>query len=281
MDKIASPVHWVGGKSRLLEWLLPLLDVPCDLYCEPFGGSASVLLNRRPARIEVYNDADGNLANLLLCIREHPAELRRLLAELPYCREHHAAEIAWLRAGMPGRLTDLQRASRWWWLNLTGFGGQIDAGFGTAKTESIPTRSLNRLEKLERASRRLQTVVIENLDFREILDRYDRPESLFYCDPPYIGTEGMYEAAEGGGFGEREHRDLATLLGSLQGRAAVSYFEHPLLDELYPAANWRRSTKRRKVSLSNVKAADGGSLPEQTEVLLMNYDPPAQGKLGF
>ena len=74
---LRSPLVWVGGKARLLDWLLPQLDVPCALYAEPFGGSASVLLNRAKSAIEVYNDLDGALVTFLLCVKHHPAELER------------------------------------------------------------------------------------------------------------------------------------------------------------------------------------------------------------
>ena len=53
---------WYGGKFSHLKWLLPLLP-SCQHYCEPFGGSAAVLLNRDPAPVETYNDIDGEVVN--------------------------------------------------------------------------------------------------------------------------------------------------------------------------------------------------------------------------
>ena len=60
---------WYGGKYSHLDWLLPLLP-PCHHYCEPFAGSAAVLLNRDPSPVETYNDLDGEVANFFRVLRD-------------------------------------------------------------------------------------------------------------------------------------------------------------------------------------------------------------------
>ena len=274
---VRSPITWVGGKARLVDWLLPLLDVPCRVYCEPFGGSAAVLLNRARSEVEVYNDLDQALVTFLLCVREHPGELERLVAGLPYSRAHHRAETEWYKLGCPGRLTDLQFASRWWWLNLAGYGGQIDAGFGVCITESQVGKVNSRLATIHEASRRLRDVLIECEDVQVVIDRYDTPETLFYLDPPYVSHEGLYDE---GAFGERDHRALAARLAGILGKAAVSYYPCALVDELYPADRWRRETKRRASTLANFRDAPDAETHVE-ELLLLNYDPPVQQRLGL
>lgn len=272
--RVRSPLVWVGGKSRLVDWILPHLEVPCQSYVEPFGGSAAMLLNRPRVPCEVYNDLDQSLVRFLLCVREHPAELERLVLGLPYARAHHQAEQEWLRLGCPGRMTDLQFAARWWWLNLTGFGGQLTGGFGTAVDDRVP-QVHRRIATVHEASARLRDVLIECEDFRVVIERYDTPDTLFYLDPPYVGCETVYVE---GGMREADHRDLARMLGALQGKAAVSYYPCPLVDELYPEPHWRRITKRWIKSLG-LLAHEGDAAPESTELLLLNYDPPIQQNL--
>ena len=275
---LRSPLTWVGGKARLLDWLLPLLDVPCSLYAEPFGGSASVLLNRPRVEVEVYNDLDGALVTFLLCVKHHPQELERLVTGLPYARSLHAAEVEWLRLGCPGRLTDLQFAARWYWLNLAGFSGGMGNGFGAAASEDHVGKQHGRIMTITQASLRLRDVLFENCGFAEFVQRYDRPEALFYCDPPYLGTEDCYSASEKS-FGLTEHRELARLLGAAAGKVAVSYGEHPLLSELYPAPHWRRCETQRLSVLANDRRE---CKPKAiTEVLLTNYDLPRQAALEF
>lgn len=59
---------WYGGKFSHLDWLLPLLP-KCHHYCEPFAGSAAVLLNREPSPVETYNDLDGEVVNFFRALR--------------------------------------------------------------------------------------------------------------------------------------------------------------------------------------------------------------------
>lgn len=264
-NQIRSPLRWVGGKSRLVDWLRPHLDIRCSIYCEPFGGSAALLLNREPVKVEVYNDSDGGLATLMLCVRDHPGELQRLVAGLPYSRQFHRSEVDWLKRGCPGRMTDLQFAARWWWLNLAGFSGFLDRGFGIKTGSNMPQSIARQVLSIDTVSHRLRDVLIENDDFRAVVKRYDTPSTLFYCDPPYVGSEGVYRE---GNFGEEDHRDLARMLNAIKGFAAVSYFPCPLIDELYPADRWRRIKKRRFNSLGAV----GAKKQQCTELLLLNYE---------
>ena len=62
---------WYGGKFSHLDWLLPLLP-PARHYCEPFGGSAAVLINRKPSPVETYNDLDGEIVNFFRALRDKP-----------------------------------------------------------------------------------------------------------------------------------------------------------------------------------------------------------------
>jgi DNA adenine methylase len=188
--------------------------------------------------------------------------------DLPYARGLHTAELEWLRLGAPGRLTDLQFAARWYWLNLVGFGGQLTGGFGTAATQPRVSRTRRRIQSIKVASQRLLNVLVECEDYRVLIPRYDTIDTLFYCDPPYIGTEGCYSGVAN--FVEHDHADLADMLNSVKGKAAISYAAHPLIEKLYPAKRWYRVSRRRSVTLGN--SHRGTRAKQITEVLLMNYD---------
>jgi len=77
---------WYGGKYSHLDWLLPLLP-GCHHYCEPFAGSGAVLLNRPPARVETYNDLDGEVANFFRVLRDHKDELTEKIGLTPFSRK--------------------------------------------------------------------------------------------------------------------------------------------------------------------------------------------------
>jgi DNA adenine methylase len=273
MHIVRTPCVWIGGKIRLVNWILPCLDVDCATYVEPFGGSAAVLLNRAPSPVEVYNDLDGALVTFMLCFKNHYDELCRQIRDLPYSRELFRSDLAWLKSGCPGRLTDIQFAARWWYLNLLSYGGAMD-GFGTAVGSNRARGFMDRQDSLRVTHSRLRQVLIEHEDFRTIIPRYDSDRTLFYCDPPYIGTEQVYR--NGAEFGEQDHRDLAALLNSVQGRVAVSYYPHPLLDKLYPKRKWCGVTKDWSKSLHGTPGRERNTAaqrPRSTELLLMNYKP--------
>src|SRR5690606_6635141 len=106
----------------------------------------------------------------------------------------------------------------------------------------------------------MKNVMIDNRDFREIIRVYDSPDTLFYVDPPYIGREKYYA----GGFTEQDHRDLAEMLNKVSGKVVLSYYDHPLVDELYH--NWTRERFQaaRQVVNGNNNTAE--------EMVLMNFD---------
>src|SRR5437763_16863792 len=74
---------WYGGKFSHLDWLLPLLPA-CHHYCEPFAGSAAVLLNREPAPVETYNDIDGEVVNFFRVLRHQKERLAELTGVTPF-----------------------------------------------------------------------------------------------------------------------------------------------------------------------------------------------------
>src|SRR5437667_11901287 len=82
------PFGWYGGKYSHLKWLLPLLP-KSHHYCEPFAGSAAVLLNRNPSPVETYNDIDGQVVNFFRILRDRGEDLVKAIALTPFSREEY------------------------------------------------------------------------------------------------------------------------------------------------------------------------------------------------
>src|SRR5438093_10070051 len=99
---------WYGGKFSHLDWLLPLLPEAIH-YCEPFGGSAAVLLNREPAPVETYNDMDGEVVNFFRVLRDKKAQLVEAIGLTPFSREEFYEAVS---TTDPHSLTDVERARR-------------------------------------------------------------------------------------------------------------------------------------------------------------------------
>jgi DNA adenine methylase len=99
---------WYGGKFSHLDWLCPLLP-KCHHYCEPFAGSAAVLLNRASSPVETYNDLDGEVCNFFRVLREQKDRLTELIGLTPFSREEFA-----IACELDPNVSDLERARRFY-----------------------------------------------------------------------------------------------------------------------------------------------------------------------
>jgi len=224
---MALPIFaWPGGKRRLAKHLLPLLDTPHHCYVEPFAGAAALLFMRpEPAPVEVLNDQHAELVTLYRCVQHHLDELLRQFRWSLSSRQM----FEWTKRQAPETLTDIQRAARFLYLQKLAFGAKpISPTFGISVT-APPRLNLLRLEEdLSAAHLRLSRVLIERLDWRECLDRYDRPDTLFFLDPPYWQTEGY-----GVPFGLADYEALAERMEHLKGRAILTINDHPDMRRLF------------------------------------------------
>lgn len=216
---MAKPlVPWIGGKRKLAEHILPLFpDHTC--YVEPFCGAAALFFIKPASEVEVLNDVNGDIVNLYRVVKFHLEELYKQFKWALTSRQNWE----WLQATPVETLTDVQRAARFLYLQKLAFGGKVEGqSFGTATT-SRPRFNLFTLEQdLAEAHFRLAQTTIERLDWRDVIRRYDRPHTLFYCDPPYWQTEGY-----GVDFNWAQYEELASITRSISGKIIVSINDHP------------------------------------------------------
>jgi DNA adenine methylase len=267
---------WYGGKYSHLDWLLPLLPKATH-YCEPFGGSAAVLLNRMPSLVETYNDIDGEVVNFFRVLRDQQEELIKAIGLTPFSREEFriAAEES-----LDG-ISDLERARRF-------FVRARQVRTGLAQTASVGrwahckltsragmagavSRWLGSVEGLSEIVQRLLRVQIENAPAIEVIKRYDSNETLFYCDPPYPHDSRSDVNAYGFEMKDSDHRLLAEVLHNVQGKVAISSYHCKLMDDLYGDWDYIESTPKKAHSTNtrpdNVKQ-------DRVEVLWVNYEIP-------
>jgi len=233
---------WYGGKFSHLKWLLPLLP-ECHHYCEPFAGSAAVLLNRDPSPVETYNDIDGEVANFFRILRDHQSELVQAIGLTPFSREEFFIAVS--KDQRP--VSEIERARRF-------FVRARQARTGLAQTASlgrwanckntsragmsgVVSRWLGSIEDLPAIALRLLRVQIENRPAIDVIKLYDDPKTLFYCDPPYVHATRGDRKAYGFEMTDDEHRALATTLHNAKGKVAISGYRCDLMDALYK--NWR------------------------------------------
>lgn len=253
---------WYGGKYSHLEWLLPLL-ADCHHYCEPFGGSAAVLLNRPPAPVETYNDLDGEVTNFFRVLRNEGESLVKAVGLTPFSRE----EFFMACSSNGEESSDLERARRF-------FVRARQVRTGLAQTASIGrwancknttragmsgvvSRWLGSVEMLPYIAERLLRVQIENRPATAVIRLYDSKQTFFYCDPPYPHASRGDSKAYRNEMTDHEHAELSRTLHRVKGKVAVSGYRCDLMDTLYkdfarrdaPAKLCHSVKKRRQEAL--------------------------------
>lgn len=258
---------WYGGKYSHLDWLLPLLP-EAQHYCEPFGGSAAVLINRAPSPVETYNDLDGEVVNFFRVLREQKDALIEQIGLTPFSREEF--ELACQKPDES--LSELERARRFYIRARqvrTGLAQKASSGrwahcllTSRAGMAGAVSRWLGAVEDLGLIAQRLLRVQIEHAPAIEVIRRFDSPQSLFYCDPPYPHDSRGDSNAYAHEMTDEQHRELAAVLRGAQGKVAISSYQCALMDELY--GDWRIVRGPEKL-VHSVKEM-------RQEVLYVNYD---------
>lgn len=257
---------WYGGKYSHLDWLLPLLPKTTH-FCEPFGGSAAVLINREPSPVETYNDIDGEVVNFFRVLREQKEALIESIGLTPFSREEFELAIS----EPLDKISQVERARRFYIRARqvrTGLAQTASVGrwahcllTSRAGMAGAVSRWLGSVEDLPFIAQRLLRVQIEHDDAIAVIHRYDSEETLFYCDPPYpLSSRGG--CAYGYEFSDEQHRALAAVLRNVKGKVALSGYRCDLMDELY--RDWQ-SIEAPEKSCHSVKTP-------RTEVLWINFE---------
>jgi DNA adenine methylase len=257
-----SPLCYLGGKSRLAKTIIENIpDHTC--YVEPFCGAAWVFFAKDPSRAEIINDRDSELITFWRVIQNHLEEFMRYYKFTVTSREIFELE----KKRDTSTLTDIQRAARYFYLQKLGFGGKTTGRtFGTSATGPSRLNLLSMEDHLLEVHWRFKAVTIENLTARDCITRYDRPETFFYCDPPYYETAGYVHP-----FTHQDYIDLADTMRKIKGRFMVSLNEHQTVRDIF--ADFHIEPVKTKYSTGGARSAAGKAsrAKDAKEVLIMNY----------
>lgn len=255
-------LRYFGGKWVLAPWVISQFPKH-RIYVEPFGGGASVLVRKPRAWAEIYNDLDGEIVNVFRVLQNQSAELERLLLATPFAR----AEFDLAHEPSPDPIEQARRSIL---RSFMGHGADsltrgYKSGFRANSNHEGAGRNaaidwVNYLPAIESFRRRLQGVIIEQRDAKQVMAVQDSSDTLHFVDPPYPhsvrtssrwGKHGYrYEMSEG------DHVELCQFLGTLKGMVILCSYPNPIYEKL----GWD-SVKRQAF-------ADGAN--ERTEVLWMN-----------
>ncbi len=242
-----SFIAWVGGKTLLAKKIIEEFPQDVERYVEVFGGGGSVLFAKdKHASLEIYNDANGELVNLFRCMKYHRIELEREIDGCINSREVFQDIKVRLENGTG--FTDIQRAGMFFVKTKISFGAD-------GRTFGCNKRNLS-TDRFKEISERLKNVVVENKDFENLIKVYDRPNALFYCDPPYHSTEKYYDVK----FTEEDHLRLKNALEGIKGKFVLSYNDDEFIRELY-----------KDYTIINVSRQNNLSSGSYSELILKNF----------
>lgn len=250
---IKPPISRMGGKSKLRNKIINMLPSHTT-YIELFFGAGWVYFGKDKSKVEVINDIDKELINLFKIIKYHTPEIKRLLGY-----EFSGRDIfEEYKNSTLEHLTDIHRAIRFLYLINNSFAGK-GKHFGYATTK-IPNQKIFLTEHLNEIKERLNNTYVENLYFEKIIDKYDRKESLFFCDPPYFETAGYdYE------FTEDDHILLRDKLSNIKGKFILTINDHEKVREWYKYFNIEEVDVN--YSISKEKSGRG----KYKELIITNY----------
>ncbi len=251
-------IPWVGGKSRLVKTLIPLIPEHTT-YVEVFCGASWLLFAKEPSKAEIINDINKDLTTFYRVIRHHVDELVRYVRWALYSRDDYEL----LQKQDVTTLTDIQRAARFYFILRGSFGAML--GSNSFKS-SVARKGINILgleREFSEGHIRLSGVTIECKDYSYIIKKFDRPETFFYLDPPYRGTEHYYGK---GLFGKDDFETLRDLCRTMKGKFMMSINAHPEIEELFAEFNIKYVDTKYTLSGSNNKL-------DVKELVIMNYQP--------
>jgi DNA adenine methylase len=281
-------VSYVGGKSKIApQLIIPNIPKDIEIFVEAFSGQFwtffKMNLDEYPnLKTVVYNDFNPLNYNMYQCIQNHQKLLeiceefivqeKGLYPTNPICKEQFdrfQAEI--FDKNFKVKPYDYEVAAKYIYV-LT----QVFSGSNPSKSKFIDlkgkyhskfTSFKNKLKKPEWQKMFEKITHVENMDFADVITKYDSPTTYFYVDPPYyIVGEGVYYSNHD--FGRQDHKRLSNCLKSIKGRFSLSYYDFPLLSEWFPKNkyNWAKKTFAKAASAKKGKIQTTG-----VELLIMNH----------
>jgi DNA adenine methylase len=278
-------LSYIGGKSKIGKWIVPFYPQEMETYVETFGGMFWCFFNMDLSQYPnlkkvVYNDFNPLNYNLFRCV-QNPSELQRALDAIPvqqlgvdvtppeYRERFVSFQQELFGSGFTINYPDYEVAAKYAYVLTQVFSGSkpetssfIDLK-GKYRSKYLSFR--DKLSKPAWIAHFDKITHVENLDFEDVIRKYDSPSTYIYLDPPYWKTENYYNNHD---FDRDDHERLANVLNSVQSKFSLSYYDFSLLHDWFPEDRFRWEKKefaKAAAAKKNVKQ----NLAE--ELLILNY----------
>lgn len=254
---------YLGGKRLLAKTIVPIIEqIPHNIYAEPFMGMGGVFFRRtKKPKCEAINDINSEIVNMFRMVERFPDYLADML-KFKICSR---AEFKRMLATPPLLLTELERAVRYLYIQKNAFGGNTQhQAFGVDVGRSGRLISEKLIPQIQELHQRLAGVYIECLPYQEFITRYDRPDTLFYLDPPYWNCENDYGK---GIFGKADFDELTKLLKGIKGKFIMSINDVPEIRRIFRAFYIMEVQTRYTIATKET-----GQSKQAKELLIGNID---------
>jgi len=271
-------VSYIGGKSKIGIWIRNYIPNNIETYVEPFSGMYWVFFKMDIGlypnlKQVVYNDFNPLNVNLFNCVREYDQfneVIKEYTSQNKELFDKFQKEIFAEDFKVDLSKPDFHTAAKYVYVL-----SQVWSGTNPEKSKFIDLKGKYR-SKFDSFKNKLtnpnwqkyfdKITTTENMDFQEVIEKYDSPTTYFYADPPYYKTEDYYANHV---FGIETHERLATTLKSIQGKFSLSYYDFPQLSEWFPKDEYRWESKEfAKAAMAKA----GKAQTKGTELLIMNYN---------
>lgn len=278
-------ISYIGGKSKIGKWIVPFYPSDIETYVEPFSGMFwcffNMGLDKYPnLKKVVYNDFNPLNYNLFKCV-QNPSELQKHMDEIPVQQVgvtdtpiqfkemfHEFQKELFGDIFLVGE-PDYESAAKYVYVLSQVFSGSkpessnfIDLK-GKYRSKYLAFR--DKLSKPKWVDHFLRITNVENLDFQQVIEKYDSPSTYIYLDPPYWKTENYYSNHD---FDRNDHQRLANVLNGVKGKFSLSYYDFEILKEWYPIEKFRWEKKE----FAKAAAAKKGVKQNMAqELLILNY----------
>ena len=278
-------ISYIGGKSKIGKWIVPFYPTDMETYVEPFSGMFWCFFNMDLEKYPnlkkvVYNDFNPLNYNLFKCV-QNPSELLRAINSIDcqkqgvditpeiYKQQFVSFQAEIFSQGFSVEPGDYEVAAKYVYILTQVFSGSkpetsnfIDLK-GKYKSKYLTFR--DKLSKPDWVDHFLKITDVENMDFSDVIDKYDSPSTYIYLDPPYWKTENYYSNHD---FDRQDHERLAKVLHKVKGKFSLSYYDFELLHTWFPE-NEYRWVKKEFAKAASAKKGEKQNMGE--ELLIMNY----------
>jgi len=259
---LKSPIKWMGGKSKSVKTILPLIPKH-DCYVEPFFGGGWIYFAKEKAKVEILNDINGDLINFYEVIR---TQLNEFISRFDNVLVSRELFLDYRKTMSNKSLSTIERAFRFYYVNQNAFGGLIRYN---KKGECNSPFAINGKvfvqsgfwdnDKIKLAHERLKYTYIENDDYKNVLKKFDHKDAFIFIDPPYVCKDGKYN-----GTNDFEYQELLEQCRNIKGKFILTLNSE--FEEMFDEFNVIHNDVHYSIGCTTESSKGYG------EIIILNYD---------